>query len=259
MFWSAPISSLYSARFYKQMSQKSLGYGFGYWLYLSFIIAICLTIFAKANLAPQLDQFGSWFIENMPDFSYSATGITVNSEQPYEMEYPEWGFKIVFDTDRQVSSAADIGDAAVLITRTTAYIRSSEGQYAEQNLINPSLGAQITERKITPGLIQAAVTQMKKWIMPLAFIFGLLGVLLLKLIEVFLYSIVSFVMGQMRQEKLSYPTALNLTFFILTPISVAQIALFFLPVPFFVRVVVLIGVAVAYAYAVILHSEQAPA
>ena len=228
----APIYSFFSVSFYRRIIQSSLGKGFLYLLYLSFVYgAILLSLFI-IRLKPMADDFVNWFASSLPQLTLTKNGVTASIQQPFEMKSPLYGTVLVIDTTKEKADGVPPTRTLIYLTKTQLVFQNEAKSETRILSLLPK-DDQAKEKWKDFSVTGAVVEMIYKKIVPIVYPFilvlSLFAFFIWKILAALFYSLVALLLNLFRKEKLSYGQLLVLSMFALTPVAVLQIAGFFVP------------------------------
>ena len=121
-FIFSPILSLFSRRFYGEMSRASLGKGVLYILYVAVLVAAFSVAAFLFSMLPQINQGAHWVRENMPPLEFTREGVQSSVKQPFALIHPEWGPLLMLDTNRETVTDEEMQQTIFYITKTKIYV-----------------------------------------------------------------------------------------------------------------------------------------
>jgi len=216
-FLTAPVTALFHRKVYEDAAKSSAGRGVLYCLYLAGISTALLVMFLNTRVMPQADAFVQWTQKNMPVLIWTPAGLSLeNGKTSAELTHPKYGKIALFDMTKKTATAADLGEAYLLVTAQKVYLKRSEGQIEERDITGAAMrqGQELPPKIRIDGDIAGKLYQNLKNAM------AFMGVLILLILSfVFalllniLYSLVGLLLNLMRKEKIGYGAIFNLTCF----------------------------------------------
>lgn len=234
-FLFAPILSLFSPRFYRELLRGSLWKGFLYLLYLG---AICAAIFISAialRWLPEADEFIDWLSHNLPTVTIDREGISSSVKQPYELKHSRLGLILVLDTRKDAFESNEIKNAFLYVSKTKVYannpmknetrvfdLSAAAREAAEKAKAKGMPSSDLEPQTFTGTMLRNLYLKVKPVVLTVFFFGVALFVFAWKLSAALIYSLIALVLNQFREEKYSYPALLNVSMFALTAVTLLQ-------------------------------------
>lgn len=288
--WYGFVGS-FSPRFYKEIAHQSFGRSFGYLVLLVLVMSLMLSAKYSFYARRGIQEGAEWINTNLAEkLSESLPEITIKDgelsspvKQPLIYEWKdknmaevlkEGQFVFILDTTGSVTSL-DGYPNGILITKNKTVFKYQE---AGRSKIEEMEFKDIKSFKMTPGKEEGVLINfnvdgkdsrltediIKKWagiIENLFFPVFLVGMsiyyLVAKLLQVFLFSILSLIVNSANNAKLKYDELLNIGVFAMTPPIVLAVlaALFGVRIP--ISAVIYIGLYAAFLIMGIMQSKTA--
>lgn len=229
-FFLAPLLSLFSLRFYRRLLGRSQAAGFLYLAYLSLLFSL-LGLFAfRFQFVPVANDLVDWAAKSIPETTFTLEGVQMKIEEPLLLTHPRWGPLLYLDPQSDFPKPDDLGKALVIVTRTkVAYRDPRGGEVRIQELVPAERPEKWQNLVVTGERIKRVWRQMRPWTGAIFFVSLFVGIYLWKLLAGLFYSLVGLILNLFRTERLRYPSILNLSFFVLTPVSLLQILTWLFP------------------------------
>ena len=225
--WQAPLRSLYSLSFYKEVLGFSLSTGLAYLGFLSFLASIFAGIAFNARSTPEIREFTAWLKASAPKLEMTAEGLRMDAPSPYVMTHPRFGPIITIDLSKTSAEEKDFSTGGLLfLTKNRGFLHGARGIRAfdfkveDKNFKPFPITGETYEKfaKILRGFLLGAV--------PLAvFLFFFIWKFTLALF----YSLLARILNSFRREPLPYETLLNLCFFAMTAYVLIEFLTLFIP------------------------------
>lgn len=229
-FFLAPFLSLFSLRFYRRLLERSQALGFLYLAYLSLIFSLLGLFSFRFQFVPVANDLVEWAEKSVPEMTFTLEGVQMKIEEPLLLTHPRWGPLLYLDPQRDFPNPEDLKKALVIVTRTKlAYQDPRGGEVRIQELIPAERPERWQNLVVTGERIKRVWRQMRPWTGVIFFFSLFVGIYLWKLLAGLLYSLVGLILNLFRTERLRYPSILNLSFFVLTPVSLLQILTWLAP------------------------------
>lgn len=248
-FIFSPILSLFSRRFYGEMSRASLGKGVLYLLYLAVLVSIICLVAFSFTMLPQINQGAQWVRENMPPLDFTREGVQSSVKQPFALIHPEWGTLLMLDTNRETVTDEEMKQTIFYITKTKLYVwdrTKNEHRIVDARPQPGEVAQKWQDFHLDGEVVWHFYAAMRPFAAPLIFVVAFLVFFAWKIAAAFFYSIPALLINLFRKQKLAYEKLLNLCFFTLTPVMLLQLIKtlfpgFVFPVNFWVSLIVTCG------------------
>ena len=232
-FLFAPILSLFSPRFYRDILKSSLAKGFFYLAYLAVIFATVFLVILHVKFIPIAENFVDWFALNLPEITFEKGTVSSPAKQPYEMKHPVFGKILVLDTTKDALKTEELKDIFFYITKTKIYAND----YVHNEIRIFDLTAPQNQKgKLSQGpqtltgkSVKAFYLKAKPFFLILFFFLFGASIFFWKLGAALFYSLLALVLNRFREEKFSYAVLLNVSIFGLTAVSFLQLLNFIVP------------------------------
>ena len=215
----APLFSLYSLRFYRQVVQSSLSKGFGYLAYLSAVASLAFAVLFLIYGKPELKELTTWLETSLPQLVYSPKGLTMNAQGPQTIVHPKYGLAVTFDMTKENISLEEMGNALIFVTSKTLYVRQRGNQMRVYSLAKPGQpGREVSVNEVFKKTFKI----FNRLIVLVIFVAAFPIFFVWKLLAALFYSLVGLLINLMRKTKLSYSAVFSVSLFALTPICFVQ-------------------------------------
>jgi len=216
-FLTAPLTAFFHKGVYEDASASSAGRGVLYNLYLAALATVFLALFLFSRVLPQADIFVQWTQKNMPVLIWTPAGLSLeNGKTMAELTHPEYGKIALFDMTKTNATAADLGDAYLLVTSKKVFMKRAQGQIEERDITGAAMrpGQELPPRVRIDGDVAGKLYQnVKNMLAFMGVAAMLLGSFILFLLLTLFYSLAGLAMNLMRKERLRYGAIFNLTAF----------------------------------------------
>ena len=217
---SAPLFSLYSLRFYRQVVQSRLSKGFVYLAYLSVIASLAFALLFQIYGRPELKELTHWTETNLPPLTYSPEGLTMNAPSPQTLVNSKYGLVVTFDMTKDNVSPEEMGDALIFVTSKKLYTVQRQNEMRVYSLVRSGQAGQqvsVNEgfKKTFEVFNQLIVFVILFAAVPVFFVWKLLAALF--------YSLAGLLINLLRKTRLSYSAVLNVSLFSLAPVCIVQL------------------------------------
>ena len=248
-FIFSPILSLFSRRFYGEMSRSSLGQGVLYLLSLAFVVSIVSVTAFSFSILPKINQGAQWVRENMPPLEFTREGVQTTVQQPFSLTHPEWGTILIVDTNRETVTDEEMRQTIFYITKTKLYAwdrTKNEHRIVDARPQPGDVSQNWQDVHVDGEVVWRLYAAIRPFASPLVFVVVLFSFFAWKMAAAFFYSIPALLINILRKQKLAYEKLLNLCFFALTPVMFLQAVKtvypgFIIPVNFWLAFVVTCG------------------
>ncbi len=252
----APVLSLYSLSFYREVLNASLRDGLAYLAFLSLIAAILAGIAFNVRSIPETKAFVQWLKASAPPLTFTPEGLQMAAPSPYVMKHPRFGPLITIDLSKTTVEEKDFQEGVlVFLTAKRGFIHSGKRTQAfdyvkEKEDFAPvpitgemfEKGEKILRRVLLAGVPVAVFFIFFVW----------------KLIVAVIYSGFGGLINRFRREPLSYEKLLTLCIFAMTAFVLIEFVTLFIP-GFEIRGGFFMGLAVTSLYLCIaLLKTEAP-
>ncbi len=229
-FILAPFLNLFSGRFYHRVINSSLARGFGYLLYLCVLISLLITVLFKVVFVPKADQFLHWLDTQLPKITLTRTGAIVDAPQPFKLIHPQYGTLLITDTTQEAPPQV-LPQVPAYMTKTKLIVRQESQSGSRIYDLVPSADKvkDWKDVEITKELIQQLYKKALPFTYPVVFFGTLAFYFTWKVFAALFYSLAALFFNTFRKDKLEYPQLLNVSFYVLTPVSILQLITTFLP------------------------------
>lgn len=224
-FIFSPFFSLFSRKFYRDMSRASLSRGILYLVYLALLFSLIILIGFSVSLVPVADKTAEWLRDSMPALEFTKDGVKTDVEQPYSLTHPDWGPILIVDTSRDLVGDEEMRQTLLYLTKRKLYFWERARNEHRIIPIGPKTeeGLKNWQDIHVDGMV---VWELYKAFKPFAFpmVFGISfgAFFALKTSAAFFYSLLALLLNLFRKEKLAYEKLLNLCCFAITPIALFQ-------------------------------------
>lgn len=225
-FIFSPLLSLFSRKFYRQMSQSSLGRGFLYFLYLDLLFSLALSIGFSFVAFPTVDRGMEWLAVSMPPINFTKEGAATSVQQPFLLKHPRFGPLLIVDTTLDEASPAEVRKSYFYLTKVKIYAWNPDGQNYRFVDIRPNGEEWLRQWRdihVDEVFIRKLYKAYRPFIPPTVFVIAFLLFLIYKSGAAFLYSLPAFLINLFRKQRLAYDQLLNLCIFALTPVAFLQV------------------------------------
>lgn len=223
-FFSDIISALYKKSFYKDVFLYPLSRGF---IHLS-KIALVATFFLLINLVfqinPKANDFIDWLENEMPELTLTPDRLVMNAKSPFVFDHPIYGEVAKIDTTQELATPEEIANYFVYATAKRLYINSGSSIRSIDLTKNVAdIKPEDYVERWNGQFVRDTYQKMRPW----AFIFMLfvffLFFFVVKMAEVFCFSVVGIFMNLKRNQKLQYGQIYIVGCFAITLSSFLQI------------------------------------
>ncbi|MCB9799420.1 MAG: DUF1189 family protein [Candidatus Omnitrophica bacterium] len=241
-FWQTPFFALFRLDLYRRAAGEKISKGFFYLVYLSVLMGVFSVMAYNIRAVPEVKDFVEWFKADMPaSLVWTPQGLQMPLQAPYAMVHEKYGPLVLFDLQKDETTAAQMKDYPVLVTARKIYLRPVAGS---GNIRSYDITAQgLTEDtnqlssigpvQITPALVQKTYDSMRPWILLIVFSAVLVIFFVWKVMAALFYSWFALLMNMRRHDKLDYSQLLNISILALTPaIAINLLRLFIPPLEF---------------------------
>lgn len=216
-FLTAPVTAFFHKGVYEDASQSSAGRGVLYCLYLAGLATVLLATVLWVKILPQADAFVSWTQKSMPVLIWTPAGLSLeNGKTTAELTHPQYGKIALFDMTKVNATAADLGDAYLLVTSKKIYMKRAQDQIETRDITGAAMrpGQELPPRVRIDGDIAGKLYQnIKKMMAFMGVLALLLGAFILFMILNLLYSLAGLLLNLMRKQKLGYGSIFSMTCF----------------------------------------------
>lgn len=222
-FLLAPLWSLFSPKFYRQLTEKPVASGFLYLAYLSLLLSVYGLLIFRIQFLPLADDLVIWAKENLPEMVLTRQGIQMKLSEPRLLTHPKWGALIYLDPARDFPEPADIEKAYLVVTRTqVGYRDPSTGQLRIQDLLPKTAAKGWRDATLTGNTVGLIWRKLAPWLSAIIFVSSFVGVYLWKLTAALGYSLAGLLLNRFRSVRLGYASILKLSLFAITPVTLLQ-------------------------------------
>ena len=226
----APVYSLFSLSFYREILRKSLGRGFLYLAYLSFLATIVFLLFFTSRLLPEADRFAAWARAEMPALTWTPQGLRMNLKSPYTMVHPQLGPLVTFDTSKTDAGTEEMKDVSMFVTSRKVFLKQRAGEIRVYDLKEMMGAAKADNPAVVNGeTLEGFYKSFKPMLFFLAIFFFFPFFFIWKFLAALFYSWFGLLLNFFRTEKLHYGQILNVSFFTLTPVLGIQLLQILIP------------------------------
>ncbi len=231
-FILSPLLSLFSPTLYRSVLRASVSKGIFYLFYLSVLSAMCFASAMVMKQIPKVDEFVSWFTKEMPEITFTETGIQSPAAQPVEMKHPTLGTVLILDTTKDTLEGDEMKKALIYLTKTKVYANDPvRNETRILDILKQRAGAKEAAKSqtLTGDLVRKFYFQAKPYFLALLFFLMVAFIFMWKLAAAVFYSLPALVLNQFREDKFSYTTLLGVSMFALTPVTWMQFVNLFVP------------------------------
>lgn len=249
-FLSAPVTSLFDFKIYKEAVSLPSKKSFLYLFYLSALYMLAL--FALGwFLMPKADAFVGWLKQNIAGVTLNQSGMKLDVSGRSELVHPEYGPLVVFDDTRETIKPEEMGAYRLYVTSKIVYV--NRNGVIQANSIGSKDNKNFVTR-IDAETIQKVYDQLRGPIAVGLLIATLLVGFVVRMFLAFLLSVFGLILQTFMPRGLSLTQLFNLASFSL---SAALLFSIFQLVPVFsVFSVGLLGALLSPSYFVIAVMSQ---
>ena len=226
-FVISPALALFSRRFYRGLRDSGPGRGLLYLLYLAILVSVLVFVLSQALLVPEIRNFSNLLIEETPEMTLTATGLTADVEQPYVVSHPEIGAMYVIDTRKNASAllSTDRSGSPILIAKDGAVIKNPRTGEIRSIDFGKAMGevARTGEPiQITKPLMSKMSETFQSFFAPIFAVVVFPVFYIWKVVAALLYSLVALLINLARKDKLKYQQLFLVSCYALTPVLILQ-------------------------------------
>lgn len=226
----APIYSFFSTSFYKRVIRYSVGKGFLYLAFLSFIYALLILFFFWTPFKPNVDKFVDWFAANLPQLTLTKEGVVTSVTQPFELKNPVYGSVLVINTTQD--GIEKMPETLIYMTKTKLVFKNPNRNELRVFELVPSTEEAKAKWKdfvLTGPFLEGWYKKLVPIVIPAILIAVFWMFFVWKILASLFYSLIALIINLFRREKLGYTKLLTLSMFALTPVAVLQMIGMFIP------------------------------
>ncbi|MDD5217029.1 MAG: DUF1189 family protein [Candidatus Omnitrophica bacterium] len=232
---TAPVYSLFSIAFYRQVIREHLGKGFLYVVYLSLITAVIITLMFVLQVLPLANPFVDWLQAEMPTITMSPDGLAIDRPSPLVLTHPTLGPIAIFDMDKKDVNISDIKDVYVYVTQTKLFVRQRSGELRVYDLAQAMAEGRGRDGNtqpsyLTPESVKRFYNNLKPWVVILLAVICFIAAAVLTLFWALIYSWFGLIFNMSRNPKLTFGEVYHVSLYAMTAATVYQWLRMLIPV-----------------------------
>ncbi len=221
-FFHAIFLSFYSKSLYRQVGERWRGRSF---VYLLVLLATCWIVAAFAfnyQFWQEVNQAAPTIIQQMPIITFTHGVASTKPDRPILIKTPENILIAVIDVKNQFK---EFEQSTAKIFMGSKTVQVKQDTYQTDTIRFPErLNGTFGSKEIT-----AFFHQMKKWAIPLLYIFtvifGVIGSYIFHVVQVLIYALLGLAFAALLKRKLNYAALLSLSLLAITPAIVLRTVL----------------------------------
>ena len=243
--WQAPLKSLYSLSFYREILESSIGTGLAYLAFLSLIASVLAGVSFNRWSIPESRELAAWLKSSAPALVFTSEGLQMKAPSPYRMRHPRYGPLVVIDLSKtEVGDKDFAGGAPLILTAKRGFFRSEAGVRIFD--YNPRK-KNFEPVPITGETFEKFIRILRLTVLVALPVIVFFFFFIWKFSMALIYSGLAVLINGFRRERLPYETLLNLSFFSMTAFVLLESLTFFIP-SFQIRGAFFTGLAVTGVY-----------
>lgn len=221
--------SFYSKDLYRDVAQNWRGLAFTYLFMLVFIYIAPLTLLMSQEFRAFVDTGGQKIIAQMPVMTFKNHKLSITEKQPHYVYLDGVYYKdstkpkptIIFD-NTGAHQFNNLYDDQILVTEEFIHIRDRNGQIKTHDFTI------VPDMVIDRAYMRETAASAKRWVMPVLFTFGLLGLFVFRILQTLVYGLAGLFLNKVMNAYLEYPQLVRIAVMAMTPVTLLDLAFIFL-------------------------------
>ena len=206
--WGLLRGSAGTPEAYRDVASGGTGRMMGYLAFLIAMATVVVTLQAQIATVVAMKIGGPWLKKHVPEIHITKGIASSPVQQPYVFE--ERGFGFVVDTTGATRDLDPKYKHGALLTKTELVFRKSEVETRRYSL------AKSPDMVVNETTIDAMIKTVKQWLWVIVAAGVFVGLWVVKLLQVFFWSLVGLLIKHIAPRPLTYRAVLNLAIYALT-------------------------------------------